>query len=57
MASVKEVRDYLDSHLTGSGTNLLRFKTRQVSVTQEARCWKISERCDLQEVKYARVVM
>ena len=33
MASVKPVTDDTASRLTGSGTNLLRFKSRQVPVT------------------------
>ena len=57
MESIKQVRDYSASHLTGICANLLRFKTRQVPVYQEARWWKISERCALQEVKYVCVVM
>jgi hypothetical protein len=57
MASVKQVRDYPASRLTGSGANLLPFKTREVSVTQEARWWKTPERCSAQEVKYVCVVM
>jgi hypothetical protein len=57
MASVKQVRNYPASRLIGNGANLLRFETRQVLMTQEARWWKMSERCALQEVKYVCVVM
>jgi hypothetical protein len=57
MALVKHVRDYSASRLTCSGANLLRFKTRQGSVTQGAKWWKTYDRCALQEVKYVSVVM
>ena len=57
MASVKEVRGYPASRLTGSGANVLHFRTRQVPVIEDARWWEISERCALEEVKYVWVVM
>jgi len=36
--SIKPVKDELASCLTGSDTNLLRAKTRQVPVTQPVFC-------------------